>query len=274
MGEDRTKELKEYIRKELGVKPKNMALYEQAFYHRSYAYEQGLAPHQSNERLEFLGDSVLGLALADYLCARYSTSEEGEISKMKAQLGSRTTLAEVARRLNLADFLRVGRGEDKAGTQNLPSLSSNVFEAVTGAIYLDLGYTEAANFVTRNFAPEFEKDLVSQDYKSVLQEFAQRKFHTAPFYRIVRAFGPEHHKTFEILSMINGRVYGRGRGHTKKEGEQSAARQALRRLGVMQEREPRPYSQGRPYQQGQGQRPEYVPAPARKGFWARLFGRG
>ncbi len=272
MGNETTKELVVYVKNELGIKPKSMALYEQAFFHRSFAYEQGMAAHESNERLEFLGDSVLGLVLAEYLCARYTTSEEGDISKMKAQLGSRQTLAEVARRLNLADFLRVGRGEEKAGTQNLPSLMSNVFEAVVGAIYLDRGYREAADFIVRNFAPEFEKDLVSQDYKSVLQEFAQRKFHTAPFYQIVRAYGPEHHKTFEILARINGRVYGRGRGHTKKEGEQSAARQALRRLGVMPpEREQRQF----PYRQPAATAwPEAAPAEPRRSFWARLFGRG
>jgi len=97
MGDDKQLDFKDYLKKDLGLKPKNMKLYEMAFRHRSYSYEQGMEVFESNERLEFLGDSVLGLALAEYLCARYSTSEEGDISKMKAQLGSRTTLAEVAR---------------------------------------------------------------------------------------------------------------------------------------------------------------------------------
>jgi len=260
MGDDKQLDLKTYLKKDLGLRPKNFRLYEMAFHHRSYSYEQGMAVHESNERLEFLGDSVLGLALAEYLCARYATSEEGDISKMKAQLGSRTTLAEVAKRIRLADYLRVGRGESKAGTQNLPSLMSNVFEAITGAIYLDRGWEDARDFVVRNFAPEFEKDLVSKDYKSVLQEYSQRKFHYAPFYQVTRTYGPEHHKTFEVLIRINGRVYGRGRGNTKKEGEQSAARGALRRFGELRDES-----------QSERQQAEFVEQsvakPKRRWFW-------
>jgi len=261
MGEDKQLDLKTYLKRELGLKPKKIELYEMAFHHRSYSYEQGMAEHESNERLEFLGDSVLGLALAEYLCARYATSDEGDISKMKAQLGSRTTLAEVARRLRLADFLRVGRGEAKAGTQNLPSLMSNVFEALTGAIYLDRGWEDARDFVVCSFAPEFEKDLVSKDYKSVLQEYAQRKFRYAPFYQVARTYGPEHHKTFEVLVRINGRVYGRGRGNTKKEGEQSAARGALRRFGELRAETPQERRQAEFVEK------QAAPTARRRWFW-------
>ena len=219
-----------FLRKECGVRPQNIGVYEQAFTHRSLVHEQGLETHQSNERLEFLGDVVLGLAITAALLRRYPSADEGDLSKMKAQLGSRATLGEVAKRMNLGRFMKVGRGEEIARSQNLPSLIGNAFEALTGAVYLDLGFVTAAKFVVRCLEPEFERDLVALDYKSVLQEFAQRRFHVAPYYHVMHAHGPEHRKTFEVLVKLNGKVYGRGRGHTKKDGEQDAARHTLERF--------------------------------------------
>ncbi len=230
---DFQRELRGYL-KGLGIRPRRMHYYEQAFCHRSYAHEQKLPPHESNERLEFLGDSVLGLALTEQLLKRYPTSEEGDLSKMKAQLGSRQTLAEGAKRLGLADFLRLGRGEELAGSHNLPSLGSNTFEALVGALYLDHGFTESAKFVIKVLEPEFGKDLVAMDFKSILQEYAQRRFHNSPYYQVLRTFGPEHRKTFEVVVKLNGRNQGRGRGKTKKDAEQDAARHTLRRFGYQQ----------------------------------------
>jgi ribonuclease-3 len=249
--------LKDFLKGELGIKPKKMELYEQAFRHRSYVHEQNRPVTESNERMEFLGDSVLGLALVDYLCTTHKDLEEGDMSKMKAQLGSRQTLAEVGRRLGLGDYLVMGRGEEIAGSQHLPSLVSNAYEALVGALYLDRGYHEAAEFVIRSLEPEFGKDLLTADYKSGLQEFAQRRFRTSPNYQVVRAYGPEHHKTFEILARLNGKVYGRGRGHSKKDAEQDAARHALKRFGVNQPSHEEP------------RRPAMVPGapPKRRWFW-------
>lgn len=253
MAEEQDK-LKRYLKQELGLKLMKMGVYEQAFRHRSFVHEHNMAKHESNERLEFLGDTVLGLAITEDLLTRYPTSEEGDLSKMKAQLGSRQTLGEVARRMKLTDYLRMGRGEENARSQNLPSLMGNTFEALVGAIYLDRGYTEAAKFVVRSLEPEFQKDLVGQDYKSVLQEYAQRRFHVPPHYQVLRTFGPEHRKSFEVIMKLNGRVYGRGRGQTKKDGEQSAAMHALRRFG---------------YQQSQASQPAVSPpvVPQRRWFW-------
>lgn len=251
------KRLKAFLKGKLGIKPRSMELYEQAFRHRSYVHEQNRPVTESNERMEFLGDSVLGLALVEYLCATHKDLEEGDMSKMKAQLGSRQTLAEVGRRLELGDYLVMGRGEEIAGSQHLPSLVSNAFEALVGALYLDRGYRDAADFVIRCLQPEFGKDLLTADYKSGLQEFAQRRFRTSPSYQVVRAYGPEHSKTFEILARLNGKVYGRGRGHSKKDAEQDAARHALKRFGVNQPSKDHP-----------GYQAPLSPQPAkRRWFW-------
>lgn len=220
-----------FLRDELGIRPRQIEVYEQAFTHRSLIHENNWEAHRSNERLEFLGDSVLGLAVVTELTKRYGSADEGDLSKMKAQLGSRATLGEVGRRLDLGRFLRMGRGEEHAKSQNLASLLGNAMEALTGAIFLDIGYEPAAKFVVNTLEPEFARDLVALDYKSVLQEFAQRRFRTPPHYHVLRTVGPEHRKTFEVLMKLNGRVYGRGRGHTKKDAEQDAARHTLQRFG-------------------------------------------
>lgn len=222
--------LTSFLRDELGIKPRNIEVYDQAFTHRSLIHENNWEAHRSNERLEFLGDSVLGLAVVTELTKRYGSADEGDLSKMKAQLGSRATLGGVAQRLQLGRFLQVGRGEESARAQNLPSLVGNTLEALVGAVYLDRGFDEASRFVVELLAPEFEKDLVAKDYKSVLQEFAQRRFRTSPFYQVLRAHGPEHRKMFEVAMKLNGKVYGRGRGHTKKDAEQDAARHTLERF--------------------------------------------
>ena len=240
------KQLKKFLKGTLSVPVKNIDPYEQAFTHRSYVHEQNMQSYESNERLEFLGDSVLGLAITEYLLTRYSSLDEGDLSKMKAQLGSRQTLGEVAKRMNLTEHLRVGRGEAHSRSQNLPSLMGNTLEALIGALYLDRGYPEAAKYVVKCLAPEFEKDLVGQDYKSVLQEYAQRRFHAPPVYQVVRTFGPEHRKTFEVIMRLSGKVYGKGRGRTKKDAEQDAARHTLRRFGYQQPgEEPRGRDDGR-----------------------------
>ncbi len=251
------RELKTYL-KGIGIKPRRLAFYEQGFRHRSYAHEKNLSTHESNERLEFLGDSVLGLALTEHLLKRYPTSEEGDLSKMKAQLGSRQTLAEVARRLGLADFLRLGRGEELAGSHNLPSLASNTFEALVGALYLDRGYIDSARFVIESLEPEFGKDLVAMDFKSILQEYAQRRFHSSPYYQVVRTFGPEHRKTFDVVVKLGGRTQGRGRGKTKKDAEQDAARLTLKRFG---------------YRQGPGPQPTPIPVSPARRSWLWPFGK-
>jgi ribonuclease-3 len=224
------KHLRKFLREECGLKPRLLAIYEQAFMHRSLVHELGLEAHRSNERLEFLGDVVLGLAITEALLRRYPDADEGTLSKMKAQLGSRQTLGEVARRMGLNRFLRVGRGEEIARSQNLPSLMGNTLEALVGAAYLDLGFVPAAKFVVDILEPEFGKDLVAQDYKSVLQEFAQRRFHSAPHYEVLKTHGPEHRKVFDVLVRLNGKAYGKGKGHTKKDAEQDAARHTLERF--------------------------------------------
>ena len=223
--------LTKFLKEELKLAPKHYNVYEQAFTHRSWVHENNLETHMSNERLEFLGDVVLGLAITEALITRYATADEGDLSKMKAQLGSRATLGEVGKRIDLGRFLRLGRGEEHTRTQNYGSLLGNAFEALVGAAYLDLGFPPAADFVVRTLEPEFGKNLVAQDYKSVLQEFAQRRFHAPPHYQVVRTHGPEHRKMFEIVMRLNGKIYGRGRGHTKKDAEQDAARHTLQRFG-------------------------------------------
>jgi len=214
----------------------NRALLERAITHRSWAHEQ-VAPGAENEArqlhneaLEFLGDSVLGLVVADYLCKAYPAGTEGELSRMKHRLVSAPTLAEASLRLHLGDFLRFGRGEEKSGGRRKDALLADVFEALTGAIFVEGGLAAASDFVQHALGEELQKVTPSAaaeaDYKTMLQERLQAERRPAPRYSVVEAVGPPHRRTFHVeVSWDNGSV--RAEGRSKKTAEAAAAKEAL-----------------------------------------------
>ncbi len=214
----------------------NRALLERAITHRSWAHEQ-VAPGAEdearrlhNEALEFLGDSVLGLVVADYLCQAYPAVTEGELSRMKHRLVSAPTLAEASLRLNLGDFLRFGRGEEKSGGRRKDALLADVLEAITGAIFVDGGFQAATDFVQHALGDGLRQvtpiAAAEADYKTMLQEKLQAERRIAPKYSVVEALGPPHRRTFHVeVSWDNGSV--RAQGRSIKTAEAAAAKEAL-----------------------------------------------
>lgn len=214
-------------------------LLERALTHRSYANEHRLAEH--NERLEFLGDSVLNLVISQRLMEDWPRSPEGELSRLRAAAVSEPSLAEVARSIGLGDFLLLGKGEEQTGGRSKDSLLANALEALVASLYLDGGLPQAASFIERSFRDIVERVGGSggtSDYKTEFQERCQEMLKTLPEYRVVSESGPDHRKEFDVELTVRGEVLGRGAGRSKKEAEQKAARAALERLGG-QERDDR-----------------------------------
>jgi ribonuclease-3 len=233
--ENRTPDL-DLLETILAYKFQNRTLLERAVTHRSWAHEQ-VAPGAEdsarrlhNEALEFLGDSVLGLIVADYLCRAYPEGTEGELSRMKHRLVSAPTLAKASLRLNLGDFLRFGRGEEKSGGRSKDALLGDVLEALTGAIFVDGGLQAAALFVNHALGDELQRvspmSAAEADYKTMLQERLQAERRPAPKYVVVETLGPPHRRTFHVeVSWDSGSV--RGEGRSIKAAEVAAAKLAL-----------------------------------------------
>jgi ribonuclease III len=216
---------------------KDQALLCEALTHRSFSqnHPQAAGPH--NERLEFLGDAVLGLVVSESLAATFPCCTEGELSKIKAGLISRSTLAKSAGRLRLGQWLRIGRGEEVTKGREKSSLLANALEAIIGAVYLDGGLDSVRAFIQKALAPEFSAlqnspvSSVGWDGKSRLQEWAHKQFGTSPQYRLVHESGPDHQKIFAVTVEVQGNIMGQGEGRTKKEAEQRAAAQAMELAG-------------------------------------------
>jgi len=220
----------------IGYNFNDRTLLERALTHRSWAHEQ-VAPgdeHHArklhNESLEFLGDSVLGLVVADYLCNSYPVGTEGELSRMKHRLVSAPTLAKASLALNLGDFLRFGRGEEKSGGRQKNALLADVFEAIAGAIFLDGGIVAATEFVCYALRDQLEgaDPLIAakEDYKTMLQERLQAQRRQAPRYTVIETLGPPHRRVFHVeVSWDSGSI--QGEGHSIKSAEAAAARAAL-----------------------------------------------
>jgi len=228
----------------LAYKFKNRGLLERAVTHRSWAHEQ-VAPGDGEkarrlhyEALEFLGDSVLGLIVADFLCDAYPEVTEGELSRMKHRLVSAPTLAEASARLKLGEFLRFGKGEEKSGGRQKDALLADVFEAIAGAIFVDGGLSAATDFIHRSLGEQLQRadpaSAAKADYKTMLQERLQADRRPAPRYRVVETVGPAHRPTF-LVEVVWDRGSVRGQGRSIKGAEAVAARLALQ---VMQESEP------------------------------------
>ncbi|GAB4034342.1 MAG: ribonuclease III [Elusimicrobiota bacterium] len=209
----------------LRYKFKDKKLLEEALAHKSYAVERGLSFY--NERLEFLGDSVLGLCTASYLFSKYPEKNEGELSKIKSKLVSKKSLASFAKKINLEKHIKMAGQETFEKLAERESILADAFEALLGAIYLDAGKENAFSFI-ESFLNEDE--LPDEDYKSRLQEISQKEYRVLPVYSVIKTEGPEHEKIFTVNISIDGRVIAAGRGKSKKQAEQNAAMEALKIL--------------------------------------------
>lgn len=228
----------EDIQESLEYEFKQQALLCEALTHRSFSQTQPQAVSPHNERLEFLGDAVLGLVVSESLAAMFPHSTEGELSKIKAGLISRSTLSKAASRLQLGQWLRLGRGEEATKGREKISLLANALEAIIGAVYLDGGLDAARAFIQKVLTAEFSSlhnspvSSVGWDGKSRLQEWTHKQFGASPQYRLVRESGPDHQKVFAVTVEIQGKIMGQGEGRTKKEAEQAAAAQAMAQAGL------------------------------------------
>ncbi|MGE0826733.1 MAG: ribonuclease III [Candidatus Binatia bacterium] len=200
-----------------------------ALTHRSAPLRPG---ESHNERLEFLGDSALGLAMSDLLMHRFPESTEGDLSKMRAALVNARVLAEKAATLSLGSWLRLGSGEERSGGREKPSILAAAYEAVLGAVYLDGGFIPVRQLVATHFAENLEEasQPLMFDCKTRLQEITQKLFRETPVYTVVAARGPDHQKMFISQVSIAGKLYGRGEGQNKKSADQAAALQAIELL--------------------------------------------
>jgi ribonuclease-3 len=218
------------LQQQLGCVFAQPELLERALTHKSYANEHRLSEH--NERMEFLGDSVLNLVVSELLMSALPGSAEGELSRIRAAAVSEPSLAAVARRIGLGAFLRLGKGEEQTGGRDKDSLLANSLEALIASLYLDGGIGCASAFITSSFKDIFDKVRISggADYKTGLQELCQDRLKILPEYRVVSESGPDHQKEFAVDIFIKGEVHGRGIGRSKKEAEQRAAKEALEKL--------------------------------------------
>jgi len=223
-------ELLDYVRTVTGTAI-DPGLLRRALTHRSFAYESGGLPH--NERLEFLGDSVLGLVVTDTLYAAHPDLAEGQLAKLRAAVVNMRALAEVARTIGLGDFLFLGRGEESTGGRDKDSILADTMEAVIGAVYLSAGLTAGGQFVHHLLDPLISESAqmgAGLDWKTSLQELSSQQSLGTPEYR-VEDDGPEHAKTFFAEVLVGGEVLGKGTGRTKKDAEQQAAAQAWTTIG-------------------------------------------
>jgi ribonuclease-3 len=217
----------------IGYTFRDEALLRQALTHTSYAnevYKDGL---RSYERLEFLGDSILGFITADYLGRTFPQLHEGELTKLRAELVCEASLAVTARRLGLGDYLRLGKGEEAGGGRTRVSIIADVVEAIIAAIYLDGGLTAAKRFIYTHVLVDTKARIrLNTDYKTVLQEQVQQKKDQSLVYELTGESGPDHDKQFTVQVLLNGTPIGTGSGTSKKRAEQAAASAALQQLRI------------------------------------------
>ena len=215
----------------IGYHFQNPDLLQQALTHTSYANEVCQNGLYSYERLEFLGDSILGFTTADYLLSAFPQLHEGDLSKLRADLVCEASLAQTARKLNLGQYLRLGRGEEACGGREKPSIIADVVESVIAAIYLDGGLAAAQRFIYAFVLVDTRQRIrLNTDWKTKLQELIQRKKDQSLVYELTGETGPDHDKTFSVRVLLNGSEVGQGTGTSKKRAEQAAAREAVERL--------------------------------------------
>ncbi|MDR1784907.1 MAG: ribonuclease III [Spirochaetaceae bacterium] len=241
--------------KSASLKFNQLALLDMAFHHRSFSNEnhggesaqvpaswnrpKQNPPHPgtryNNERLEFLGDTVLGLSVAAYLYKAMPEKTEGELSKIKSVVVSEVILSQIALEIGVDSLLVLGKGEELSGGRQKKAILADAVEAVIGAVYLDSGHAAADKFVLSLMVPEINKVIENKhlrDYKTMLQEYCQKKFKHYPEYLLVKKIGPDHDRTFMVAVQLNGQTYGPEKGKNKKEAEQAAAKIACEKLKI------------------------------------------
>ena len=220
------------LEEKLGYRFRNRQLLEHALTHSSYANEHRASGITSNERLEFLGDSVLGMIVAEHLFRKHPDMPEGELTRTRAALVCEDSLYEVAMALNLGRYLKLGKGEAAGGGRERPSILADATEATLAAVYLD-GGIDAVRTIIQTFILDKEQEkAVDRDYKTALQELVQRNPGQSVIYRLVDEIGPDHVRIFVMEVSVGGTVIGQGRGRTKKEAEQLSAKAALKKLNM------------------------------------------
>lgn len=223
----------ENLQENLGYRFRDESLLRGALYHSSYANEHRNENIVSNERLEFLGDAVLGFVSAEFLYSRFPHAPEGELTRIRAALVREESLFEVAQALQLGECLMLGKGEESGGGRQRPSILADCTEAVFAAVYLDGGMDCARDLIHRVLLSKGDIAVAEsrrRDYKTELQELVQRKPHQVLRYELVGQSGPDHAKVFTVAVLLNGGPVGEGSGHSKKEAEQASARAALEKL--------------------------------------------
>lgn len=216
----------------LGEKVNSTPTYKKAFIHRSFLNEAG-PDLESNERLEFLGDSILSFIISSYLFKKRLRDTEGDLTNLRSYIVKTKSLAKAALDLNLGSYLKLSKGEEISGGRDNPQILANTFEALLGAIYLEEGLEIATEFVSGYLLPLFEKELLSgppKDSKSHLQEIAQTQTKQSPKYKIMDTTGPDHAKIFRVGVFLEGKMVGEGKGSSKQLAEEEAAKMALGKM--------------------------------------------
>jgi len=224
------------LEKQIGVTFKNKKLLENAFIHRSYLNEHRSHPLPSNEKLEFLGDSVLSLITSMYLYSRYPTLHEGDYTEIKSAIVKTGSLADASRKLNLGTYLFLSKGEEDGKGRENTNILADCFEALIAAIFIDKGFDSAYEFVLAHlFGDKLARIVEKKEYfaaKSKLQEVVQGRYKQTPLYKILKEEGPEHDRTFTVVVSVRNKEVGTGVGKSKKEAEEKAATKALGKLRV------------------------------------------
>jgi len=205
-------------------------LLSQAFRHPSYVYERDDPRVSDNQRLEFLGDAVINLAISHLLMESFPEMKEGELSKYRASLVSESGLYPIACELQIGDYLLLGKGEEQTQGRKKPSILTDALEALIGAVYLDGGFSVALRVIAKLFSPVLDEISLGNsfiDYKTDLQEYSQEAVQSTPEYRLEKETGPDHNKTFYVAVYLRGKLMGKGKGKSKKEAEREAAKEAL-----------------------------------------------
>jgi ribonuclease-3 len=222
------------IEKRIGYNFKNRNLLAQALTHSSYAYENKKKVNADNETLEFLGDSVIGLVIADYFFATYPNSTEGDLSKLKATTSNTSSLSFFAKRVNLDKNILLGKGEEKSGGRKKKTILAAAFEALVAAIYLDGGLEQARKFLQWHLRPFLKRieirNFLINNYKSALQEYFQKSNLPSPVYRTIMTSGPDHKRLFKVEVLLENEALARAEGNTKKDAQKKAAQIALKKI--------------------------------------------
>ena len=217
----------EELEKQIEYTFQNKALLKQALTHSSYANEQKIRKNGDYERLEFLGDAVLEMISSEFLFKENPELPEGKLTKLRSSLVCEPALAQCAKEINLGSYMLLGKGEEATGGRFRESITSDVCEALIGALYLDGGYETARNFIYKNILSDIESRILFYDSKTVLQEIIQTKPNQKLVYELIDEIGPDHDKEFVVEALLNGKKIGSGQGKTKKAAEQKAAYEAI-----------------------------------------------